>query len=152
MRKPEDPSIQHELNEKFQQMQSLIRDCIDLAARLQNVPTKSAKSSGRTRLPDTSVDFDLNRRAFVKQYTKNLSGGSRKFVAVLAYLAKGDTSKEIPIKEIQQVWNKMRSKSLLGMKFNSFFSTSAKDNGWVNSKKHGFYKLEGSWKDIFSNG
>lgn len=151
MRKGNRPNIQQEINGKLHQIQSLIGECIDLAAQLQAVPSKPTKPSGRTRRLDTSVDFDLHQRAFMKRYAKNLSGGPKKFVAVLAYLAKGDSGKEVPLKEIQQLWNKMRSKSLLGMKYNGFFSTSAKDNGWVNSKKYGFYKLERSWKDIFAN-
>jgi len=136
---------------KLRKVQALVGDCIDLAAQLQNSLHKPAKSGGHTRHRATSVDFDLNQRAFVKRYAKKLSGGPKKFVAVLACLTKGDTSKDVPLNEVEQLWNKSSSKTLLGMKFNRFFSTTARENGWVDSKKRGFYRLESSWKDIFSD-
>lgn len=136
---------------KLRKLQALIGDCIDLAAQYQNSPHKPAKSRGHARHRVTSLDFDLNQRAFIKQYAKKISGGPKKFVAVLACLAKGDTSKDVPLNEIEQLWNKSSSKTLLGMKFNRFFSTTARENGWVDSKKRGLYRLESSWKNIFAD-
>jgi len=93
----------------------------------------------------------MNERAFVKQFANSLSSGPRKFVAILAYLAKGDTSNEVSLNDIEQLWNRASSKALLGMKFNRFFSTTAKEHGWVNSKKRGLYSLDSSWKEIFAS-
>jgi hypothetical protein len=151
MPKDNGPSIQRELDDKLHELQSLVGDCIDLAAQLQSSARKTAKSAGRTQHRATSVDFSLNQRAFLKRYATNLSSGPKKFVAVVACLAKGETSKDVPLNEIEQLWNKSSSKTLLGMKFNRFFSTTARENGWVDSKKRGFYRLESSWKDIFAD-
>lgn len=140
-----------ELVAKLRKVQSLVSDCVDLATRLQSGSHKPAKSAGHRQHRVTTVDFGVNQRAFLKRYAKKLSGGPKKFVAVLACLAKGDTNKDVPLSEIEQLWNKSSSKSLLGMKFNRFFSTSARENGWVDSKKRGFYRLESSWKDIFAD-
>ncbi len=152
MPKGNNSGTRQELAAKLRTVQSLVSDCIDLATQLQSGPYKPAKSAAHTHHRATTVDFGLNQRAFLKRYAKELSGGPKKFVAVLACLAKGDTSKDVPLNEIVQLWNNSSSKSLLGMKFNHFFPTSAKENGWVDSRKRGFYRLEPSWKDIFADG
>lgn len=152
MRKGNSSGMQQELVKKLRKVQALVGDCINLATQLQSGPHKPAKSAKHAQHRVTTVDFGLNQRAFLKRYAKKLSGGPKKFVAVLACLAKGDTSKDVPLNDIEQLWNKSSSKSLLGMKFNRFFSTTARENGWVDSRKRGFYRLESSWKDIFSDG
>jgi hypothetical protein len=151
MRKGNSSGTQQELVAKLQKVQALVADCVDLVAQLKQAPSRLSKSSGRTQHTDRSVNFEMNERRFVKQYAKSLSGGPKKFVAILAYLAKGDTNKEVSLNEIEQLWNKTSSKALLGMKFNRFFPTTAKEHGWVNSKKRGLYNLDRSWKDIFAN-
>ena len=145
-------SIQDELDGRLRQIQLLIGASIDLAAQHREAPRQSAKLSRRTRGDDTSIRFDMNERAFVKRHATNLSGGPKKFVLVLAFLAKGDTSKEVSLNQIEQMWNRMKSKALLGMKFTRFFPSTAKENGWVNSQKRGFYNLDRSWKNIFVDG
>lgn len=152
MPKGNNSDTRQELVTKLRKVQSLVSDCIDLATQLQSDSQKPAKSAGRTQHRVTTVDFGLNQRAFLKRYAKKLSAGPKKFVAVLACLTKGDTSKDVPLSEIDQLWNKSSSKSLLGMKFNHFFPTTARENGWVDSRKRGFYRLESSWKDIFAGG
>ena len=148
MPKGNKPSIQDELDGKLRQMQLLIGASIDLVAQLREGPKQSAKPSRRMRGNDTSIRFEMNERAFVKRYAANLSGGPKKFVLVLAFLTKGDASKEVSLNQIEQLWNRMKSKALLGMKFNRFFPTTAKENGWVNSQRRGFYSLDRSWKSI----
>ena len=131
-------------------MQTLLGASIDLVAQLQDAPQKqTARSPKQLRGNNTSINFETNGRAFVKRYAKNLSGGPKKFVLVLAFLVKGDATKEVSLSEIEKMWNRMKSKALLGMKFNRFFPTTAKENGWVNSQKRGFYNLDRSWKNIF---
>lgn len=99
------------------------------------------------------VDFDMNERAFIKKYSKGLSG-PRKFVLILAYLVKGKIGEEKPIVEIKKHWNKMTAlfKTRRGEtgKFNTYYSTTAKDNNWVDSKKYGFWHLISNWTEIFS--
>jgi hypothetical protein len=91
------------------------------------------------------LDFTKPERAFVKQYAKGLSG-SRKFVLVLAYLAKGVVGKEILFSDVVGHWKKMTAR--LGA-FNGYFTNDAKENAWVDTKKKGVYVLCSSWKDAF---
>jgi hypothetical protein len=149
MQRGNNPSAQQELATKLRKIQALIGDCLDLVAQPQQIPNRHSKPSGQIRHSSISVHFEMNERAFIKLYTKKLSGGPKKFVLVLAYLAKGDASKEVPLNEIEQLWNRTSSKTLLAMKFNRFFPSTAKENGWVDSKKRGFYNLDRSWKNIF---
>lgn len=147
------PSIQEEMDAKLRQARALIGDAINLAAQLRapaKGPGKPAVHAARANT-STSVRFDMNERAFVKRHVKPLSGGPKKFVLLLAFLTKGDTDKEMELSEIERLWNKTSSKTLLGMKFNRFFPTTAKENGWVNSRKRGFYQLERSWKDVLTD-
>lgn len=90
------------------------------------------------------LDFGKSERAFIKAYAKGLSG-TRKFVLLVAYTAKGQVGKEVELNDISKRWNKMTA--LLGGKFNRFFSNTAKDDGWVDTRKKGTYVLTSSWKD-----
>jgi len=94
----------------------------------------------------TKINFSLNERAFVKRYAIGKSG-AKKFTILLAYIAAGKIDKDIKLSEIKSRWNKMSAKNILG-KFNMFFTSDAKNNGWVNSKKYGFYNLTEEWKNI----
>ncbi|MCJ7786631.1 hypothetical protein MUP06_00210 [Patescibacteria group bacterium] len=96
--------------------------------------------------PPTDLDFSINERAFVKRYAVGKSG-SRKFTLLVAYFANGEVDKEIELSDIRTHWNKMSAKNLLG-KFNMFFTSDAKNNGWVNSKKYGSYCLTKEWKRV----
>ncbi len=96
-----------------------------------------------------TFNFKMNERAFIKQYAKGLSG-PKKFVLLLAYIVKGEVGKEISLSKIKERWNKMTTKSLMGYKFNLYYSNEAKNQGWVNSKKYGFYCLTSNWMKIFS--
>lgn len=92
------------------------------------------------------VNFSTPIRAFVKQHTRNLSG-PQKFALLIAHLTKGDSKKEVLMVDVEKRWNKM--KPLLRGKLNRAYSTRAKENGWVDSPKHGVYVVLPSWKGIF---
>jgi len=100
---------------------------------------KAAKKAAPVRL-----DFTRPERAFIKTYARALSG-PRKFVLLVAYLAKGQVGKEVQLNEVHKHWNKMTA--LLEGKFNRFYSNTAKDDGWVDTKKKGVYVLTASWKE-----
>jgi len=116
----------------------------------RSVRRKNAKSSpaaGRSpKSTHDKFDFSKPERAFFKTHARNLSG-PKKFVLMLAYLAKGLTGTEVALRDIEKHWNKMTSH--LGVKFNRFYSTSAKDNGWVDTPKTGAYVLCPSWREAF---
>ena len=92
------------------------------------------------------VNFSTPIRAFVKLHARDMSG-SQKFALLVAYLTKGDTKKELPMTDVEKNWNRM--KPLLDGKFNLAYTTRAKDNGWVDSPKRGFYVILPGWKGIF---
>ncbi|MBI2644246.1 MAG: hypothetical protein HYW95_01900 [Candidatus Wildermuthbacteria bacterium] len=109
--------------------------------------TKDRNASKQTSRAG-SIDFDKPLRPFMKQYvTKNMSG-AKKFTLLLARLTKGDTKKEITLTEIEKQWSRMTS--IVGTDFNRFFTSAAKDNDWVESKRKGFYNLRPNWKEIFN--
>jgi hypothetical protein len=94
------------------------------------------------------VDFSSDIRAFVKRYAKGMSG-PQKFTLVVAHLTKGDSSKRILLEELEQRWNKMTAKGLLGVKFNPAYSARARENDWVATEKSGSYYVRPSWRAIF---
>ena len=94
------------------------------------------------------MDFDMNERAFAKQHAGGLSG-PKKFALLLAYLAKGDCSKRIPLKDIQKCWDRMTA--LLGGKFYRKYSNKAREYGWADTKKTGTYVLRPHWLRIFAS-
>jgi hypothetical protein len=115
---------------------------------------RTARQHARTvpaRRPPAStsvkLDFTKSERAFVKVHARGLSG-PKKFVLLLAHLAKGGIGKEVSLNEVQKRWNKMTAGTLLGCKFNTFYSNTAKDNGWVDTKEKGIYVLTSSWKEV----
>jgi len=140
----------------------------NLAAKLENIKmladecladlnlsesTSSLKKAHRDSIKENKLnskpDFTMPIRPFVKKYAKGMSG-PKKFTLILAYMVKGDKSIQISLESIKNSWDKMTSGSLLGMKFNRFYSGQAKDNDWVESKKSGNYNLRPSWMDIFA--
>lgn len=129
-----------------------IRDIVDeaLGSAGQKAPRRKAapQKSHQVPKPSIAVDFEKPGRPFIKQYSKGLSG-TKKFVLLVSWLAKGDAKKEVPIVEIQKHWKRMKARSLLGLDFNDFYPTNAKDHDWVESRKKGFYNLRPSWKEIF---
>ena len=127
----------------------------DLKRQLDaNTKEKKTKEFGRGRKADnlannTKLDFSMPIRAFVKKYASGMSG-PRKFTLLVAYLSRGDSGKNILLSSLEKEWGRMTSKSLLGMKFNSFYTARAKENDWVESKKKGEYNLRPEWQKIFS--
>lgn len=122
-------------------------------ARLEKIERtifKSKKNGGaENKKSDNNVkiNFELSERGFVKKYGKDLSG-PKKFVLLLAYFVKGKIGEKISIEEIKKKWKKMTS--LCGGEFNTYYSTTAKDNNWADSKKYGVWFLAKDWKEIFA--
>ena len=128
-------------------IKSLANDCISRIRREPKKLFQSGSTESRSSMRKTAFDFDDNIRAFVKRHAGGFSG-PQKFVLLLAYVSKGKVNVEIPLSVIEGHWNKMTSSSLLGGRFNRFYTNSAKESGWVNSPKKGFYVLRPSWPDI----
>jgi hypothetical protein len=146
-----------DLLRKLQQARALLDECIAGLAgggsTIARTPKKGGVSqqspSKKSNTMTPNVDFEKPIRAFIKQYAKGLSG-PKKFVLLLARLAKGDPKKEVPLQEVETHWRRMKSKSLLGMDFNRFYPAQARENDWVDSKKKGTYTLRPSWQQIFN--
>lgn len=135
---------------KLTQARILIDEALAQAENSRRKKQDSASSTGMVHAARgaSDLDFDKPVRAFMKAYAKNLSG-TKKFVLLVARLAKGDSKTDISMEDLQKQWRRMSSKSVLGMDFNSFYSTEAREKDWVDSKKKGLYNLRPSWKDIF---
>jgi len=146
MRKGSNLSAQQELDNNLRQIQLLINSCLDITKQFRHPHKNTTKLKRQAGYTEISIDFDMNERAFIKSYAKNLSSGPKKFVLLLAYLAKGETGAAISLDAIKKLWNRTSSKSLLGMKFNRFFPATAKEHGLANPTKRGFYILDRSWK------
>lgn len=129
----------------LERMGALLAEAITLA---RTGPRDAKAKSSRPRAGATTrVDFSSNIRAFVKRYAGGMSG-PQKFALLLAYLTKGDSSKRISLDEIQRHWNKMTARGLLGVKFNRFYSATARERDWVSTEKSGLYYLRPSWREI----
>lgn len=137
------------LIEKLNQIKQLAEECLQELGQSSPVSGKPVKKRLKLRTADTrKFNFNMHIRAFIKIHAKSLSG-PRRFALLVARLTKGKTSQVIPMKEITRQWNKMRG--LLDGELNNAHATRAKESGWVDSKKHGFYQLSPSWKDIFKS-
>src|SRR3989339_6979 len=108
-----------------------------------NKPTKNQVVNKEVK---QELNFNLNPRAFVTRFVADKSG-PKKFVLVIAYLAKGKQANNIKVVQIKEMWEKMKAKTLLG-KYNDFYPNSALTRGWVNSIKYGSYCLTNEWKDV----
>lgn len=131
------------------------RDALDAALAILkkaggNSPKAKAPASspGAARCGTPRLDFTMPLRAFVKKHSNGLNG-AEKFTLLLAYLTKADTSKSVPLADIEAQWNKMTAKGLLGMKFNRLYTSQARENDWAGTEKAGSYRLRPSWKAIF---
>lgn len=139
-----------EFIEKLEKIRELAGRCIseitNRSARTRSPEKIEPKTIRISSLPE--VNFNLNARAFLKIYSKQLSG-PKKFVLILAYLARGKVNKGVSLPEIEKLWK--RTAGLIGIGFNTAYAVRAKDEGWVNSIKQGLYILTDSWKEIFSH-
>ena len=111
------------------------------------VKHSKAEAKTQTKAKNPTLDYSINIRAFAKRFVADKSG-PKKFVLLLAYLAKGDGKKNIALSDIKKEWDKMSGKNLLG-NFNRFYSNEAKTQGWVNSREHGTYCLADSWQESY---
>lgn len=141
-------------NTKLVEQLEHIKELIDQSIRL----ARSGKSVSPSRRDKTrqlsaartaeSIDFSVPIRPFIKKHAVGM-GGAKKLTLLLAHLTGGDISKKVSLDEIQKQWSKMTAKGLLGVPFNRFYTSTAKDNDWVHTEKTGLYNLRPSWKKIF---
>lgn len=116
---------------------------VDLQAGGRRSPAPAKPAKKPVPRPVGTPVFSLNPRAFMKKYGRGRSG-PQKFTLLLARLTNGNGSKEVSFETIKDQWDKM--KGIIG-KFNSAYSTRAKDEDWIDTKKQGVYVLKPSWKD-----
>jgi len=144
---------QADLLSKLHQARTLVDECI---AEIQGQPLhKAARTPAHAPRQKSApvprdLDFDVHERAFVKTHARGLSG-PKKFVLLVAYLAKGKVGTEVSVKEVEKRWNKMTASNLLDGEFNTYYSTTGKENGWVNTKKQGVYVLRPSWTQVLKS-
>lgn len=131
-----------EILAQLQRMRELLNSAISLLGGDEIAKESASRKLARPKVLD--LDFELPERAFFNRYGQCLSGPER-FALVVAYLAKGDMTKEVSSHEVEERWNKMTS--FLGT-FNRAHPTRAKDRDLVNSPKKGVYHLRPSWREI----
>jgi len=137
---------QKNLIQKIKEIKALLEEClIELSG--ESTITNKDSLQGVTK---SSVDFEIPIRPFIKHYAKRLSG-SKKFVLLLAWMTKGDEKKEISLSQIRAQWDKMKSSSLLGFKFNRFYPAEAQENNWVENTGKGMYKLRPNWSIVLNS-
>lgn len=131
---------------KLKQIETILHECMSDVDGSNQEET----SGKRLKIKSTKekIDFSLSNRAFLNKYAKGLSG-PKKFTLLVAMLVKGDLKKEVKLSDVTKVWNK--SKSLLEISFNRFFSVKAVENNWVMPSGHGVYYLSINWEEIFED-
>ena len=133
------------LLENLRRIESLVRKCIDELADQPHRSTRPQARKGAERSAAIAkLDFDSNERHFVRTHGVELSG-RKKFVLLTAFLAKGEVGREVPLSEIEAMWSRMTG--LLKGPFNRNYCNGAKESGWVNTKKKGFYSLRAAWQE-----
>jgi hypothetical protein len=136
------------LEQRVDAAKQLLAKALALLNRNGSAPVKSrsAKLAAPVRV-STAPSFSLNIRAFMKRYASDKSG-PQKFALLLARLANGKTGVDIPAKDIEAEWKRM--KGVLGA-YNTAYSTRAKEQGWLNPSKHGVYSLSSSWTEVLGD-
>ena len=137
-----------ELIGRLEQAHELLGDALSILRKEKTKAPVKTSSATNKKTTHRALDFSTPIRAFVKRNGNGMSG-PKKFTLLVAYLTKGETTKQTSLAEIEKQWNKMTAKSLLGMKFNRFYSSQAKENDWVITGKTGSYSLRPSWKEVF---
>lgn len=140
----------NKLIEMLGQIKLLVEQCITLVGdEASSRPTSKAKPQSPGKIIRKGLDFNLPERAFVRTYARHLSG-PKKFVLLVAYLAKGKVGVDVQLGSVKKHWNRMTSPSLLRGKFNRFYSNAARERGWVDTKKAGIYFLRPTWTEALA--
>ena len=74
------------------------------------------------------MNFDLNLKAFLKDFPLTEMSGQQKFLTVASLKCQGTKGIEIQTSEIKKLWRK----TLLKIKYNSAFYDRAQQEGWVD--------------------
>lgn len=137
-----------DLRDRILRAREILDEALELLSS-DDSPSKTARKSGRPKPSAVSspvkLDFSMPLRAFVKAHCKDMSG-PKKFTLLVAYLACGDASKQVPRADVEKSWNKLTG--LLGTSFNPAHTSRARENDWVNTAKAGSYHLRPRWREI----
>lgn len=119
-----------------------LQDLIERVAKLESIVLTHQAAFESTQV---IANFKLNERAFADKYIKG-KAPEIKFAMIVAYLAKGDETKEVAIGEIKDIWRRMTS---ILKSFNDKYPTVAKTRGYVDSPRKSIYLLSSEWKELF---
>jgi hypothetical protein len=129
---------------KLEELRTLAEECLVILAE-ESDPSHLHKKLPAPPEFTGEIDFEKPIRPFMKGYSAHM-GGSKKFVLLVAWLSKGDLKKQVALSDVKKQWNQMTA--ILGMEFNRFFASDAKDRDWVETKAKGLYNLRPEWKDV----
>lgn len=136
--------------DKLRAAEALIAESLTLLGGVSKPAKRTRNTTPGVPAAPRSMRFDLNERAFVKNVARDLNGGPRKFVALVAYLAKGKPETHVNASDVKKMWNRNKAKDMLGMAYHTQFALRAKSEGWINPAKHGVFVLDASWRNAFS--
>jgi hypothetical protein len=131
---------------KLEQLRNLVDECLNALQHKDSPQTHEAAPVIMRSLSSADVDFTTPARPFMKPFVE--LSGAKKFALLLAWMAKGDLDKQVPLSEVESLWSSMSG--MLNVKFNRKFTSDAKDSDWVESRRTGFYNLRPNWKQVLN--
>ena len=105
------------------------------------------RKENKFTIEDLKRDLDLDRRAFLRKYTKNLKCPGK--MAIFIFCITNGQKQSISSKEIDNQWNK--TKGILG-KYNPAYLLRAREYGFMKEDriKKNHYQLTNSWLEKFN--
>jgi hypothetical protein len=131
---------------KLEQMNNLINECLSSLGDNSDLVDERTTAAVAAHASPDDLDFTIPVRPFMKTFV-SLSG-AKKFVLLVAWIAKGDLQKQVVLSEVEEHWSGMAG--MLGLKFNRKFSSDARESDWVKAEKPGVYTLRPNWKQVLN--
>jgi hypothetical protein len=101
-----------------------------------------------TAAPSAELDFDSHPRAFMKKHGAGMSG-PKQLTLLLAHAAHGEPKAQHTVAALIEAWGAVEGVMCGG--YAPVYVTRAKEQGWVNSSKHGTIHLTPSWRNVLSD-
>jgi len=95
------------------------------------------------------IEVTLGIRPFLKRHVTAKTSGPKKFVILLAWMAKASTSKEVKLDDLAQQWAAV--KGPIRGTYQRVYATRAKDAIWADTPRPGVFKLLPNWKAAFTD-
>jgi hypothetical protein len=134
-------TITDETGAVFEGEVDLVQVSGSAAARHADAGPSSPRRGKPTPTRSVDDDFSLPARAFMHRHGRGRSG-PQAFALLVAWLAKGETVREVALEDVRREWERMTG--LLG-EFATVYATRAKNQAWVDNPKRGVFVLLPDW-------